>query len=398
MLLQSGLRVVSLAVNEVRWGFACHFPIAGLFSSKSQLHFIAKPRSLFAFCLGNADIGTQRYLFDMGTEPSYAEYPQHFYDAEDASSYVQASHVRPGPGSDPDCLSVASPMFQASRSSNFHDSSPFPPNTSHPSNGEMPNRSYVRRASCGTSNVNDITHSSASPSASRPVSTFSNQNRRASSTQPSEQSSAEENSHTLTVYRRTPEGSRPLPQIPVNPALLRNLPGIYAYIREDRRQGKYSTSVTAEKPVAGEALNSMIDITLRGTQLQPKPSFGQFVDLAIACWYCKIPISPIQRWADEFQNDLQRYGFSNRTLNHFHSWMFLALIFVWPEVFRSTSKVLISQYTIRDDGMEQRRFLPERLEGRYINFRLTTRPSPTPAHSHSSCHPGQASRSVIENL
>lgn len=142
---------------------------------------------------------------------------------------------------------------------------------------------------------------------------------------------------------------------------------IYEMIEEDRKARRNITTVTAKEPVTVEALIFMLNMIMRGIpqQGQTTLAFDRFLDLAVACWHHQFPISLIQHWADERHENLWNHDFPNRTPGQFRSWMFLALIFGWPDVFTSASMVLISECSVEDDGAERKRFLPEELECKY---------------------------------
>jgi len=225
---------------------------------------------------------------------------------------------------------------------------------------------HLRQDSGSLGYRNDVAHFSVSPGSSH-ASIWSNPNQLFPSSETSEQLPTDEKYHTLEVCRHTADGPVPMQYIPVKPVPMIHARMIYEMIKEDRKARRNITRITAEEPVTVEALISMLHMIMRGIpqQGQTALAFDRFLDLAVACWHHQCPTSLIQHWADELHENLWNHDFPNRTPGQFCSWMFLALIFGWPDVFTSASMVLISEYSVKDDKAERKRFLPEELECKY---------------------------------
>ena len=208
----------------------------------------------------------------------------------------------------------------------------------------------------------DPLHSAVPSSTSQPVPSSFRSHDGSQSPQTSEQLPDDVNQqHTLEICQETADGPLPMLYMSVKPYPAIDGTMINEMIEEDRKANTNITRVTAQEPVTVKALKFMIQMIMRGIpqQAQTKLSFSQFVDVAVACWHYRCPMDSIEHRADEFHDDLWKNDFPNRMPGQFRSWMFLALIFGWPDVFASASMALTSEYKASDD---EKGFLPEALE------------------------------------
>ena len=235
---------------------------------------------------------------------------------------------------------------------------------------EMNRQTTVRRTSHSRPESRDIgprddaTQFRTSLPVSSRASILSDSHHLIPSSQTSEQPASDENSHTLEICQETADGPLPMLYMSVKPYPAIDGTMINEMIEEDRKANRNITRVTAQEPVTVKSLKFMIQMIMRGIpqQAQTKLSFSQFMDVAVACWHYRCPMDSIEHRADEFHDDLWKNDFPNRMPEQFRSWMFLALIFGWPDVFASASMALTSEYKASDD---EKGFLPEALECKY---------------------------------
>lgn len=92
--------------------------------------------------------------------------------------------------------------------------------------------------------------------------------------------------------------------------------------------------------------------------LDPEHGFNELLSLAIGCWKYETAIPAVcQTFVNEFHTNWTVWcghnfyeGRSDAPVNKAVNWMFVALVFHWEEIFRNTSRFVVSKSKEKDDN------------------------------------------------
>lgn len=146
---------------------------------------------------------------------------------------------------------------------------------------------------------------------------------------------------------------------------------LYEHLMKDHGNGNESSTLSASKPIPLHVCADTLRLFVSRANHMPsgpnamahqdiQMSFPQFLELSIILWEYKCSIDPWLPVADRMKYQWPRDCNCDRLL----SWIFLGLLYNWPELFEEASLELVSNCSGFQVALDGAKFVPQQLRGK----------------------------------